>query len=198
MPMHRLVGLVNEIKPVVDDIIANQPEKTPSYFEILVALSFLYFAQEKVDFAVVEVGLGGRLDATNVLTPEISVITNVGLDHTEILGNTIERIAGEKAGIIKRNTPVVTAAWGKALEVIQETAKEKQATLYKVNTQSLDSASKIDSFRYISRYYDILKTIDNPAALECALLALSTIFALNLPIKKIDIKGVIKIGRAHV
>ncbi len=93
----RLVSLVNEIKPVVDEIISKQPQITPSYFEILVAISFLYFAKEKVDLAVVEVGLGGRLDATNVLSPEVSVITNIGKDHTEILGDTVEKIAREKA-----------------------------------------------------------------------------------------------------
>ena len=70
-------------------------------------MAFDYFAQEQVDIAVVEVGLGGRLDSTNILNPEVSVITNIGLDHTQFLGTTLEAIAGEKAGIIKPNTPVV-------------------------------------------------------------------------------------------
>lgn len=79
----------------------------PSFFETMTALAFAYFVREKVDIAVVEVGLGGRLDSTNVLTPILSVITNIGLDHTEFLGNTLTKIAGEKAGIIKPNIPVV-------------------------------------------------------------------------------------------
>lgn len=79
----------------------------PSFFETMTALAFAYFVREKVDIAVVEVGLGGRLDSTNVLTPILSVITNIGLDHTEFLGNTLNKIAGEKAGIIKPNIPVV-------------------------------------------------------------------------------------------
>ena len=79
----------------------------PSFFETMTALAFAYFVKEKVDIAVVEVGLGGRLDSTNVLTPILSVITNIGLDHTEFLGNTLAKIAKEKAGIIKPGIPVV-------------------------------------------------------------------------------------------
>lgn len=79
----------------------------PSFFEITMALAFDYFACEQVDIAVIEVGLGGRLDATNVITPLLSVITNIGMDHTEFLGNTLAQIAGEKAGIIKPQVPCV-------------------------------------------------------------------------------------------
>jgi len=78
-----------------------------SFFEMTVGMAFDFFAKEKVDIAIIEVGLGGRLDSTNIIAPEVSLITNIGLDHTEILGNTLEKIAMEKAGIIKRNTPVV-------------------------------------------------------------------------------------------
>lgn len=78
-----------------------------SFFEMSVGLAFDYFASEKVDIAIIEVGLGGRLDATNIITPLVSVITNIGLDHTQFLGNTLEAIAGEKSGIIKPNVPVV-------------------------------------------------------------------------------------------
>ncbi|MBN1926595.1 MAG: bifunctional folylpolyglutamate synthase/dihydrofolate synthase [Prolixibacteraceae bacterium] len=80
---------------------------SPSFFELTVAMAFEYFRDSKVDIAVVEVGLGGRLDSTNIITPEISVITNISLDHTNLLGNTIEKIAIEKAGIIKENIPVI-------------------------------------------------------------------------------------------
>ena len=78
-----------------------------SFFEATVALSFLFFAENEVDFAVVEVGMGGRLDATNVLMPEVCVVTRIGLDHTEYLGNTLSEIAREKAGIAKRDRPLV-------------------------------------------------------------------------------------------
>ena len=80
-----------------------------SFFEMTVGMAFDYFAKEKVDIAVIEVGLGGRLDATNIIIPEISLITNIGLDHTNLLGDNLEKIAGEKAGIIKTNVPVVVS-----------------------------------------------------------------------------------------
>lgn len=79
----------------------------PSFFEMTVGLAFDYFSKSNIDIAVIEVGLGGRLDSTNVITPEVSVITNISFDHTALLGNTLEKIAIEKAGIIKKNVPVV-------------------------------------------------------------------------------------------
>jgi dihydrofolate synthase/folylpolyglutamate synthase len=79
----------------------------PSFFELTVAMAFQYFAEEKIDVAVIETGLGGRLDSTNVINPELSIITNIGWDHMNILGNSLEEIAFEKAGIIKKNTPVI-------------------------------------------------------------------------------------------
>lgn len=97
-----VVDFVNRIQPLIDTI-------KPSFFEITVALAFDYFAQQGVDVAVIEVGLGGRLDSTNILTPELSVITNIGWDHSDLLGNTLELIASEKAGIIKKNVPVVVS-----------------------------------------------------------------------------------------
>ena len=82
-------------------------EIKPSFFEMTVGMAFQYFADEEVDIAIIETGLGGRLDSTNIINPELSVITNIGLDHTQFLGDTLEKIAMEKAGIIKPNTPVV-------------------------------------------------------------------------------------------
>src|ERR1035437_7047475 len=87
----------------------------PSFFELTVAMAFDYFAKEKVDIAIIETGLGGRLDSTNIITPLLSIITNIGYDHMNILGNTLEEIAFEKAGIIKENIPVFVG------EVIPET-----------------------------------------------------------------------------
>ncbi len=100
----------------------------PSYYETLLALAFLYFASENVDVAVIEVGLGGALDGTNVITPEVSVITNVGLDHTDVLGTTIEEIAADKAGIAKAGVPLVSAvAAGGARRVIADAAAKAGA-----------------------------------------------------------------------
>jgi dihydrofolate synthase/folylpolyglutamate synthase len=95
----------------VVDFVASQSdiieELSPSFFEVTVAMAFSYFETEQVDIAIIEVGLGGRLDSTNIIIPELSVITNISLDHTNILGNTLPEIAAEKAGIIKRRIPVV-------------------------------------------------------------------------------------------
>ncbi|MBI2548544.1 bifunctional folylpolyglutamate synthase/dihydrofolate synthase [Candidatus Woesearchaeota archaeon] len=108
---------------------------TQTYFEVTTALAFLYFADKGVDIACIEVGLGGRLDATNVVTPQVSVITTIALEHTEWLGNSVEAIAGEKAGIIKPHVPVVTATSGRALKVITQKAQEQQAPLQVVSSR---------------------------------------------------------------
>ncbi|MDQ8015212.1 MAG: folylpolyglutamate synthase/dihydrofolate synthase family protein [Flavobacterium nitrogenifigens] len=102
-----------------------------SFFEMSVGLAFDYFAAEKVDIAIIEVGLGGRLDATNIITPLVSVITNIGLDHTQFLGNTLEAIAGEKAGIIKPNVPVVIGEYtDETKPVFLAKAEENNAPIY--------------------------------------------------------------------
>ena len=96
----------------------------------MTAMALLYFAEQKVDIALIETGLGGRLDATNILMPQLSVITSIGLDHTEILGNSIAAIAREKAGIIKAGVPVVIGALpAEANTVMREVAAQQQAPL---------------------------------------------------------------------
>ncbi|HJZ40683.1 MAG TPA: folylpolyglutamate synthase/dihydrofolate synthase family protein [Bacteroidales bacterium] len=103
----------------------------PSFFEISVFMAFCHFAACKVDIAVIEVGLGGRLDATNIISPVLSVITNIGKDHTEILGETLEKIAGEKAGIIKPNTPVVVGeSQPETLPVFRQVSSQREAPLH--------------------------------------------------------------------
>ncbi len=97
-----------------------------SFFEMTVGMAFSYFEKENVDIAVVEVGLGGRLDSTNIITPEVSVITNIGLDHTQFLGDTLQEIATEKAGIIKENVPAII---GETQDEIQSIFKEKAKTV---------------------------------------------------------------------
>jgi dihydrofolate synthase/folylpolyglutamate synthase len=103
-----VIDFTKRIQPQIDLI-------EPSFFEITVAMAFEYFAKEQVDIAVVETGLGGRLDSTNIITPVLSVITNIGWDHMNLLGDTLEKIAGEKAGIIKQHIPVVVG------ETVEET-----------------------------------------------------------------------------
>jgi dihydrofolate synthase/folylpolyglutamate synthase len=101
-----------------------------SFFEMTVAMAFDYFAKEKVDIAIIEVGLGGRLDSTNIIKPEVSLITNIGLDHTDMLGDTLDKIAFEKAGIIKNGVPVIVSEYQEEIaEVFQNIARSKQAKL---------------------------------------------------------------------
>ena len=109
---------------------AAKQRSEPTFFELLTAMAFLYFAQEAVDIAVIETGLGGRLDATNVITPEVTVITQIDYDHTKILGSTLAQIAAEKAGILKRGVPVLTVEQDPDVEaVLRKTADELGAPL---------------------------------------------------------------------
>lgn len=119
-----VVEFTNKIKPCIDAV-------EPSFFEITVGMAFDYFVQEKVDIAIIETGLGGRLDSTNVIEPELSIITNIGMDHMALLGNTLEAIASEKAGIIKKETPIVIGATDpQTKKVFEEKATKENAPIY--------------------------------------------------------------------
>jgi len=108
----------------------------PTFFEITTALALKYFADQRVDFAILEVGMGGRLDATNITKPLVSVITNVDFEHTEYLGKSLKKIAYEKCGIIKEGTPVITAEnKEEVLRVIEETCRKNRARLYRVGKE---------------------------------------------------------------
>jgi dihydrofolate synthase/folylpolyglutamate synthase len=117
------------VRPIVDGLAKRRQQCT--YFEATTAVAFEYFRKAQVDVAVIEVGLGGRLDATNLVDPLLSVITNVSLEHTDVLGGTIANVALEKAGIIKPGRPVITGAWDrKAVEIIRAAARRKKAPFY--------------------------------------------------------------------
>ena len=125
-----LAQIVDCVRDPVAEMDANFPEGGPTYFELATAIAFLFFIREKVDVAILEVGLGGRLDSTNVCMPLVSVITSISFDHTKQLGNTLGKIAGEKAGIIKPGVPVVSGAMApEAAAVIAERAAENGARL---------------------------------------------------------------------
>jgi len=126
----QLCRLVLEVRGNVEDMCLVRPDQCPTFFEVATALAFLHFAEMGAEMAVVEVGMGGRLDATNAITPECTVITRIGLEHTQYLGESLGMIATEKAGIIKEGVPVVTAEEGsEALEVIRSRASELHAPL---------------------------------------------------------------------
>ena len=121
-------SFVIEFVPDLQEIIE---QVRPSFFELTVAMAFQYFAKQKVDIAIIEVGLGGRLDSTNIIRPEISTITNISMDHTNMLGDTIAQIAAEKAGIIKNNVPVVISERQEdCSEVFERIALLKNAPIY--------------------------------------------------------------------
>jgi len=119
-----VIDFTEKVRPMIETI-------HPSFFEITVAMAFTYFAEENIDVAVVEVGLGGRLDSTNIVTPELAVITNIGWDHMNMLGDTLEKIAYEKAGIIKQNIPVVIGEiLPETKPVFEKIAAEKNTSLW--------------------------------------------------------------------
>ena len=119
-----VVSFIKRIKPQIEVI-------NPSFFELTVAMAFEYFANKKVDIAIIETGLGGRLDSTNIIHPEISIITNIGLDHINILGDTLDKIAFEKAGIIKQNTPVVIGEYlAQTKQVFINKASQENANIF--------------------------------------------------------------------
>ena len=118
-----VISFTERIKPLIEEI-------NPSFFELTVGMAFEYFAEQRIDVAVIETGLGGRLDSTNIIMPELSVITNIGMDHMNILGDTLELIAGEKAGIIKKNvTAVIGESSEKTDEVFMTVAAERHAPI---------------------------------------------------------------------
>lgn len=134
-------------KPYVSEFVKKHKpyfeEHALSFFEMTVGLAFDYFRKEKIDIAIVEVGMGGRLDSTNIISPEVSVITNIGLDHTQFLGDTLEKVATEKAGIIKEHIPVV----------IGETVPETKTVFEKIATERkarITFAETIEASTYIS------------------------------------------------
>ena len=124
IPEDYIVAFTQKMKPVIDLL-------NPSFFELTVAMGFAWFAENKVDIAVIETGLGGRLDITNILVPVLSVITNISFDHMDLLGNTLELIAFEKAGIIKPGVPVVVGEEAEpTAAVFTEVAEQRQSPLH--------------------------------------------------------------------
>jgi dihydrofolate synthase/folylpolyglutamate synthase len=128
-----IVAFANELFPVAQRLGERGPDEHPTFFEFMTAMAFLQFARERVDAAVIEVGMGGRLDATNVVQPEVTVITSIGLDHVEQLGDNVAKIAREKAGIIKDGRPLVVGRLpAEAEQVIREVARAHAAPVHSV------------------------------------------------------------------
>ncbi len=180
----------------------------PSFFEMTVGMAFDYFANEKVDIAIIEVGMGGRLDSTNVITPLLSIITNIGLDHTQFLGNTISKIASEKAGIIKQNIPVIIGESNpESNPVFDSKAKELDAPIIyaekMVKIEDIDPSSIFDK-KIVAHIHSKTLHINSPlagnyqlkniASVLCSIERLNTNRDLIIPEKSIQngIENVIK------
>lgn len=159
-----------------------------TYFEFTTAIAFLWFAEEKLDLVVLETGLGGRLDATNIVTPLVSVITNVSMDHEAYLGDTISAVAGEKAGIVKAVVPVVTAVKeGAGLTEVQAACKEKKAPLYRYGEDFSAAVNSDNSWQWnaaeslsTSSYKELRCSMKGDYQIENASLALATIQLLQV------------------
>ena len=179
-----LSEMVSEVAEAVNKVIALGYDH-PTEFEIITCTMFLYFYIQKVDFAVVEVGLGGRLDSTNVIVPVVSVITSISFDHMNILGDSLEQIASEKAGIIKEGVPVVLFPQEKeSFKVIEKVCHEKNSKLIKVLADSAQYLQTVGCKQSISlntknEEYDILLSLlGKHQLLNCAV-AVNTIEELN-------------------
>lgn len=184
IPKEKLAQLMTKIKYAVDKVI-EEGYNHPTEFEIITALMFLYFATEKVDFAVVEVGLGGRLDSTNVITPILSVITSISFDHTNILGNTLEEIAREKAGIIKAGIPTLIYPQEEIVEkVLSEKCEELGAKLYKINK---DDAKLVEIIKEDKIYQLVKVKLDDEYDVKLPLLGEHQILNLAVALKALEI-----------
>ena len=176
-----VIDFMNEIHETLDRI-------KPSFFEITVALAFYHFRAEKIDIGVIEVGLGGRLDSTNVIKPILSVITNIGWDHMDLLGNSIEKIASEKAGIIKRGIPLALGPMrDEAMDVMKAVASENGARIYHdlavdvgfVRHLALKGSYQLENIQTFACAIEALKDLWFPLRRSLILEALENVVALS-------------------
>ncbi len=180
-----LASLVERLKPEVEAVNRKATYGQLTTFELMTALGFAYFELKGVDFQVIEVGLGGRLDATNVVQPEVCIITSISFDHTEVLGNTLAKIATEKAGIIKPNSIVVASPHVEEVDrIIEQTCLTCQVELVRVGSdvtwQSLGFDSSRQSLRVVGRLtsYDLSIPLLGQHQLENAATAMATLEVL--------------------
>jgi dihydrofolate synthase/folylpolyglutamate synthase len=147
------VRLVKAIEPHVHKL---KPQ--PTYFDVLTAIAFMYFAEQKVELAVVEVGLGGRLDSTNVITPEVTAVTSISMDHMQQLGHTVEKIAGEKAGIFKHGVPALTCQQSESVEGVLKHAAEKVGAPFDVTGKTIEFSYRFESSRLAGPHFRMCLT----------------------------------------
>ena len=196
IPKESLAILMDEIKVAVDKV-REAGYSHPTEFEIITVLMLLYFKKENIDFGVIEVGLGGTLDSTNVIKPIIQVITSISFDHTNLLGNTLEKIAREKAGIIKRGIPtVIYPQQEEVLKVIKNKCFEMDSELYIANNENL----KFKNIVNLDKPYQLLK-YNNEIDILLPLLGEHQIINLSVAMQAIEVlnnKNIIDISIANI
>lgn len=186
IPKGRLGELVGRLKVAVDRVIEEEYNH-PTEFEIITCLMLLYFCEEEVDYGVIEVGLGGRLDSTNVITPIVSVITSISFDHVNLLGNTLGEIAFEKAGIIKKNVPVVIfPQQDEALSVIEKVANDKGAKIFTVNSEGARFNDVIEDGNKVYQRIKLIKD-NNSLEIDLGLLGEHQIVNMLVAIKTYEV-----------
>ncbi|MGH8017784.1 MAG: bifunctional folylpolyglutamate synthase/dihydrofolate synthase [Opitutaceae bacterium] len=189
----QIVDYVRELQPIAAALGARDPDDHPSFFEFMTAMAFLHFERMHVDIAIVEVGLGGRLDATNVVGPAVSVITSISFDHTEILGETIEKIAMEKAGIIKPGRPVVIGRLPAAGEkVVRDIARKRHCELTSV-ADEFDTFDEMPETNLAGTFQRV-----NAATAALALRALEPRFVVSEAVRNAAFREVYWPGRWHL
>jgi len=186
---------LNFVIPALEEMERGEYGK-PSHFEILTAMAFLYFYKKKVNIAVIEVGLGGRWDATNIIKPSVVVLTNVGLDHVQVLGETVEKIVGDKVGIIKKGVAVVSGVkQDSVIQIVKEKCEEKNVVLSLLNRDFSYKAKKIADegsvFDYFGEetYKDMELTLIGEHQVENAAIAIRAIECSNVTMKQFSSKG---------
>lgn len=196
IPKESLAILMDEIKVAVDKVI-EAGYNHPTEFEIITVLMLLYFKKENIDFGVIEVGLGGTLDSTNVIKPIIQVITSISFDHTNLLGNTLEKIAREKAGIIKKGIPtIIYPQQEEVLKVIKNKCFEMDSELYIANNENL----KFKNIVNLDKPYQLLK-YNNEIDVLLPLLGEHQIINLSVAMQAIEVlnnKNIIDISIANI
>ncbi len=193
IPEDFVVDYVRRMRPVIEELA--KENRNPTFFEVTTMMAFEYFAEMNVDFAVIEVGLGGRLDATNIITPEVSVITTIDYDHTHILGDTLGKIAEEKAGIIKPGVPVVV---GEEKEeprrVIERVARERGAEYHNTwdEVKVSDFSMSLDGMKMN------LKTPVDEYRIETSMLGKYQVSNIAVAVRAAELLGKYGIGREEI
>jgi dihydrofolate synthase/folylpolyglutamate synthase len=174
IPQEQFARLVKMVEPMT-----TRARPTPTYFDVITAVAFKYFTEQKVDIAVIETGLGGRLDSTNVIKPEVTAITNISKDHMAQLGNTLEKIAEEKAGIFKHGIPAVTVMQPPEVEAVLKRVAEKVGAPLDIAGKSIEFSYRFESSRMLGPHNRVCLTTPNSKFEHLAVPLLGEHQALN-------------------